>query len=250
MTKVSPRRGGAAWRLGAPTAHRTAHPAGRTSAHNSRRACSVRGRPAWASLPAQPGTRDRLSWFCPGPRARLLAGLAGIVQTWLAVKGRKLRALGGRWRRVRGGSGCRPCCHGAAPLRVQEAVSARKSELAVWLREGLVRLGPTFIKVGQQFSTRVDVLAPEFIKELEKLQVSPRWQRRRRRWRRGMAAAAAAAGRATPRTSPSKSVAALGVPAPAPAAAAASAARRSIGSSTSLRCRRAWRATHTPQPKA
>ncbi|KAI8469667.1 MAG: ABC1 family-domain-containing protein [Monoraphidium minutum] len=51
-----------------------------------------------------------------------------------------------------------------------EAVSARKQELAVWLREGLVKLGPTFIKVGQQFSTRVDVLAPEFVKELEKLQ--------------------------------------------------------------------------------
>ncbi|WIA38180.1 hypothetical protein OEZ86_001530 [Tetradesmus obliquus] len=50
------------------------------------------------------------------------------------------------------------------------AVSARKSELAVWLREGLVRLGPTFIKIGQQFSTRVDVLSPEFVKELEKLQ--------------------------------------------------------------------------------
>ncbi|GAB4813023.1 hypothetical protein N2152v2_000069 [Parachlorella kessleri] len=41
---------------------------------------------------------------------------------------------------------------------------------ACWLREGLVKLGPTFIKIGQQFSTRVDVLSPEFIKELEKLQ--------------------------------------------------------------------------------
>ena len=51
-----------------------------------------------------------------------------------------------------------------------EAVSAKKSALAVWLREGLVRLGPTFIKIGQQFSTRVDVLSPEFIKELEMLQ--------------------------------------------------------------------------------
>jgi hypothetical protein len=29
-----------------------------------------------------------------------------------------------------------------------------------------------FIKIGQQFSTRVDVLSPEFVKELEKLQVS------------------------------------------------------------------------------
>lgn len=51
-----------------------------------------------------------------------------------------------------------------------EAVSARKRELAIWLREGLVKLGPTFIKIGQQFSTRVDVLSPEFVKELEKLQ--------------------------------------------------------------------------------
>lgn len=52
----------------------------------------------------------------------------------------------------------------------EEAVAARKRELAVWLREGLVRLGPTFIKIGQQFSTRVDVLSPEFVRELEKLQ--------------------------------------------------------------------------------
>lgn len=51
-----------------------------------------------------------------------------------------------------------------------ETISARKKELAIWLREGLVKLGPTFIKIGQQFSTRVDVLSPEFIKELEKLQ--------------------------------------------------------------------------------
>jgi len=58
-----------------------------------------------------------------------------------------------------------------------EAVSARKRELAVWLREGLVKLGPTFIKIGQQFSTRVDVLSPEFVKELEKLQVGGHQQR-------------------------------------------------------------------------
>lgn len=51
-----------------------------------------------------------------------------------------------------------------------DRISQRKASLAAWLREGLVRLGPTFIKIGQQFSTRVDVLAPEFVKELEKLQ--------------------------------------------------------------------------------
>lgn len=32
-----------------------------------------------------------------------------------------------------------------------------------------------FIKIGQQFSTRVDVLSPEFVKELEKLQVGLAW---------------------------------------------------------------------------
>lgn len=45
-----------------------------------------------------------------------------------------------------------------------ERVTARKAKLAVWLRKGLTRLGPTFIKIGQQFSTRVDVLSPEFVR--------------------------------------------------------------------------------------
>lgn len=52
----------------------------------------------------------------------------------------------------------------------KEALSARQKQLAIWVRESLIRLGPTFIKIGQQFSTRVDVLSPEFVKELEKLQ--------------------------------------------------------------------------------
>merc|ERR1719424_454967 len=46
----------------------------------------------------------------------------------------------------------------------------REAGLASWLRLGLLRLGPTFIKIGQQFSTRVNVLSKPFIKELEKLQ--------------------------------------------------------------------------------
>lgn len=53
-----------------------------------------------------------------------------------------------------------------------ERVAQRKTSLAIWLREGLIKLGPTFIKIGQQFSTRVDVLSPEFIRELEQLQDS------------------------------------------------------------------------------
>ncbi|KAL3158073.1 hypothetical protein ABBQ32_011679 [Trebouxia sp. C0010 RCD-2024] len=51
-----------------------------------------------------------------------------------------------------------------------DRIADRKAKLAIWVREGLVKLGPTFIKIGQQFSTRVDVLSPEFVKELEKLQ--------------------------------------------------------------------------------
>lgn len=56
---------------------------------------------------------------------------------------------------------------GMTPDRVRD----RKVGLARWVREGLIKLGPTFIKIGQQFSTRVDVLSPEFVKELESLQV-------------------------------------------------------------------------------
>jgi len=51
-----------------------------------------------------------------------------------------------------------------------EAKSAKLAVLAIWLRENLIKLGPTFIKCGQQFSTRVDVLAPELVQELAKLQ--------------------------------------------------------------------------------
>jgi len=42
--------------------------------------------------------------------------------------------------------------------------------LAVNLREALVELGPTFVKLGQLLSTRTDLLPPVFIGELEKLQ--------------------------------------------------------------------------------
>jgi len=41
---------------------------------------------------------------------------------------------------------------------------------AVRLREALIALGPTFVKLGQALSTRPDLLPPEFITELEKLQ--------------------------------------------------------------------------------
>lgn len=41
---------------------------------------------------------------------------------------------------------------------------------AAWIREHLLHLGPTFIKIGQFFSTRADLFPPAYIEELSKLQ--------------------------------------------------------------------------------
>jgi predicted unusual protein kinase regulating ubiquinone biosynthesis (AarF/ABC1/UbiB family) len=51
-----------------------------------------------------------------------------------------------------------------------EAKTLRRRHLAVWIRETLLDLGPTFIKVGQLFSTRADLFPTEFVEELSKLQ--------------------------------------------------------------------------------
>jgi predicted unusual protein kinase regulating ubiquinone biosynthesis (AarF/ABC1/UbiB family) len=48
--------------------------------------------------------------------------------------------------------------------------AARRRSLAVWIRETLLDLGPTFIKLGQLFSTRADLFSVEFVEELSKLQ--------------------------------------------------------------------------------
>lgn len=51
-----------------------------------------------------------------------------------------------------------------------ERKSARARVLAVWIRERILQLGPTYIKLGQLFSTRSDLFPPEFTEELSKLQ--------------------------------------------------------------------------------
>lgn len=47
---------------------------------------------------------------------------------------------------------------------------ARRKAQAIWIRETLLDLGPTFIKVGQLFSTRADLFPAEYVEELSKLQ--------------------------------------------------------------------------------
>lgn len=46
----------------------------------------------------------------------------------------------------------------------------RRRQLASWVRESILQLGPTFIKLGQLSSTRSDLLPQEFVEELSKLQ--------------------------------------------------------------------------------
>ena len=49
-------------------------------------------------------------------------------------------------------------------------ITAAKYAAANFIREGLLKLGPSFVKLGQVISTRTDILAPEYIEVLKTLQ--------------------------------------------------------------------------------
>jgi predicted unusual protein kinase regulating ubiquinone biosynthesis (AarF/ABC1/UbiB family) len=51
-----------------------------------------------------------------------------------------------------------------------EKKQARLEQQAVWLRESLISLGPTFIKIGQALGTRADLLPLAYVKQLSTLQ--------------------------------------------------------------------------------
>lgn len=48
--------------------------------------------------------------------------------------------------------------------------AARRRKQAIWIRDTFLDLGPTFIKLGQLFSTRADLFPVEYVEELSKLQ--------------------------------------------------------------------------------
>lgn len=52
----------------------------------------------------------------------------------------------------------------------EEKKALRRRKQAIWIREEFLDLGPTFIKLGQLFSTRADLFPIEYVEELSKLQ--------------------------------------------------------------------------------
>ena len=84
--------------------------------------------------------------------------------TWLAVLGEKFHKIN-LW-----------FFHGFILLLrwffigAEENKELNQEKQAVWLKENLINLGPTFIKIGQSMGTRADLLPLPFVKALGELQ--------------------------------------------------------------------------------
>lgn len=106
------------------------------------------------SLTSSRSKRDRVyRWNRKNySRQRRSLDIWAFVLTWLAW----LWVDGKSWSYRRG--------------HTEENKLARRRAQAIWVREGLLELGPTFIKLGQLFSTRADLFPKEYVEELTKLQ--------------------------------------------------------------------------------
>lgn len=85
------------------------------------------------------------------------------------------RARFRQWRRNAGWRSLDKFIRGLRLLVFRGAEGSRKKEdrlakQAIWLRENLISLGPTFIKIGQALGTRADLLPLAYVKELATLQ--------------------------------------------------------------------------------
>jgi len=58
----------------------------------------------------------------------------------------------------------------ATEFMVRKTIMKDKARLGAWTKNKVVKMGPTFIKLGQIISTRSDVYPVEFVRELESLQ--------------------------------------------------------------------------------
>lgn len=59
--------------------------------------------------------------------------------------------------------------YGSGPMTDVQRESRHRGR-AIWIRESLLHLGPTFIQIGQFFSTRAGLFPAPYIEELSKLQ--------------------------------------------------------------------------------
>ncbi|WP_263974883.1 ABC1 kinase family protein [Leptolyngbya sp. BL0902] len=117
---------------------------------------------ALSTLPGSPDPEPEKTYRFQQKAYRWNRGRYSRNRRFVDIWGFVLRLLGARWLYGKAWS------YGGTITPEKQAERRRK--LAVWIRETLLDLGPTFIKVGQLFSTRADIFPIEFVEELSKLQ--------------------------------------------------------------------------------